>query len=525
MKKILFNITLGALLLLATGSPAWGEDKTPVKASPAPLSPGILDVAYVDLTNGFAVRPPAGSLITPPDMADADKALPLLTEWDILKHPESKELVGFLHPLSGQRLTVYLMVTGKKMTVEKMIEARQAYWQQFESRATVLDVGTDTLCDHPAVVSSIAWQGSSDAPAMVLRESLIQLSKKRYFALLHAVASETELSPSFSFVADRVAGNFKCLSNTEIDQRWREAKKNAETLLASLDSAKLKDHLDPLHWYRILYNGEDAGFHLAEEKVQLLPEKQHAFVVGLTGYVDNPKAILPYFEMQGWRVKPGELEPDAAAFTRPVQWVSELSMDGKLGAEQFNMRLMDLTNPDDNLCEKGEWRESKVVVTDCRETVEEEKMRIPFEYPLSTQNEKIYLSLVNAHLVHRLIDKKIGSEYVFVRYLNRNVGYFPLRVNAEIDLKIKGNPATGASGNPDNPNGPEGETLMAYYSVAQLSANDAIVEFWTDEKGLLLRQKSGAVELQQSHYDKIQELWPKQVEAMELIDKRAKPKK
>ena len=133
----------------------------------------------------------------------------------------------------------------------------------------------------------------------------------------------------------------------------------------------------------------------------MLPEKRHAIVVRTTDYIDNPKAILPYFEMHGWRAKPVKSATGGAPFIRPVQWVSEFSLDGKLQAEQFDIRLMDLTHPENNLCEKGQWRENTIIVTDCRETSEDNKNGVPLEFTLSAQNQKNYLSLVNARLLHR----------------------------------------------------------------------------------------------------------------------------
>lgn len=508
--------------MLVASTLAWGQEQIQSPEKSKSLSSGLLDVAYVDLTNGFTVRAPAGSMIVPTDAADPP-TLPLLAEWDQLKHPESKELIRFRQPFSDQHLTITLMVTRKKMTVEKMTEARGEYWQQFDIRATILDVSDDTLYDHPAVVSSIEWQALPEEPNRVLRETIIQLSKKRYFAILHSIAADSMIAPPFSLVAERVASNFQCLSKADIDQRWHQAKKNGKTLLASLESGKIKEHLIPLHWYRILYKGEDAGFHLVEERVQLLPEKQHAFVVRTTGYLDNPKAILPYFEMHGWRVKPTKRASDDTAFARPIQWVSEFSLDGKLHAEQFDVQLTDLTHPDNNLCERGQWRDSTIRVTDCRENSEDDMIGAPLEIALSANNQKNYLSRVNTRFVHRFIKNKIGDEYIFVRYINRNIGYFSLRVNAEIDLKVEDRSAD-VPGSPDSSDKSAAKSITAYYSIAQLSSKGPIVEYWTNEKGALLRQKSGYIELQQSHHQEIRERWPKQMEAMELTDKKPKPK-
>ena len=104
-------------------------------AAPAALPGGVLGRVYVDIHHGFSVRGPAGSVLR--NWERVEWAPALLQDWDVLKQPASKGLVGFVEPKRGLALAVSLLVARQNQSMEEMTAARQRYWEKYPNKATV----------------------------------------------------------------------------------------------------------------------------------------------------------------------------------------------------------------------------------------------------------------------------------------------------------------------------------------------------------------------------------------------------
>ncbi|MCH9022756.1 MAG: hypothetical protein IID32_08310 [Planctomycetes bacterium] len=257
-----------------------------------------------------------------PNVSKSPKASPLwnLTDWELLKLPESKEVVRFTHPGKNQNLYVYLLVTRQKMTIEQMLQARKNYWQQFTNQVTLSEARTVTVSDRPAVTSTILWHPQKKNWRRLIRETVIQKEKNRYFLLAFVTSLTTPDSESADILlTEAISNNFVFFSESDFQLRRGKARIEAQTLLAEWSSSRIKEILQNKCWYRIVHQGLDVGFHYVQESVKILPEKKHRIDVTYNDYVANAQAFALYANMMGVRIAPPPGETGRSPSTGPVQ--------------------------------------------------------------------------------------------------------------------------------------------------------------------------------------------------------------
>lgn len=107
-------------------------------------------------------------------------------------------------------------------------------------------------------------------------------------------------------------------------------------------------------------------------------------------------------------------------------------------------------------------------------------------------NSDIYLPWALEHFLGRLLEKKIGVEYVFMVYNNCSLCYHCLRV-----ADCAGPTAEDSQAN-------------AIYLIGQRGVQGPVVETWLDENGRMLNRRSGDMVVERSSEEKIKQLWPEE---------------
>lgn len=496
------GLVLGFVLSLMAGSFVQAQTaEEPVVKLPAKL----LGLAYVDLRNGFSIRPPLGFSLG----STVSDDLPDLIDWPQLKLPASKRLVNFSDPKGPRRLTVYLLVTRKDLTIEQVAEARQTYWQTFPDQATVQETTTETVRNSPAVVTGVLWKGSETSPPIQLRETVVQRKKNRYFMLV-SVGPVVESAEGVEGVLDAaIASSFICMSESEIKQRWSAARKAGQSLLEPLDSTALKDKFNTQDFYRIRFNGQEVGFRCVSRSVVVLADqKQHRFKIDTMSYLKTAEATEKYAELTGWRACSMGADEDKHAFVGPVRLESHFQLDGGLKAERFRFNATDFQQPPNVYCETGEWKEQQVSVFPCKTESKTEGAGVE-KLKVTSRIDKIYLPLSLVDIVGQLIDPALGNEYVFARYFYRTLGFYSLRVVDKVELKLKPLPTGAAKAKPAENQAADETTINAVYLVGQLNSQGPITEQWLDEKGQVVKQQANGIELIRASREEIQRRWPK----------------
>ena len=117
---------------------------------------------------------------------------------------------------------------------------------------------------------------------------------------------------------------------------------------------------------------------------------------------------------------------------------------------------------------------------------------------------KTYLPQVLNEILFRQAQKKVGAEFVFVRYLFDALGFYPVRIAAQVELNRRGSEQAE--------DGEKKEaSIKAWYVVGQLNTKGGIIEYWLDEDGRTLRCKRGQMELIRSNRGRIASKWPDRV--------------
>lgn len=496
MKYCSFCLSIVLSLLVSSSVQGQTTAEEPVVKLPA----NLLDLAYVDLRNGFSIRPPLGFLLGSTQNDD----LPDLIDWPQLKVPSSKRLVSFSDAKSRQRLTVYLLVTRKEMTIEQALESRQSYWQTFPDQATLQEATAETVRSSPAVVTRILWKGAGNRPPIQIRETLVQRKKDRYFMLV-SVGPVVKTDDAAKGLLDAaIAGSFVSMDESEIKQRVSNARKVAQSLLEPLDSTALKGKFEGQDFYRIRFNDQEVGFRCVTRNVRVLADqKEHRFKLDTLSYLDSAEAAEAYAELDGWRVCAMGAGAEKHAFVGPVRFESHLELDGGLKAERFSFNATDFQQPPNVYCESGEWKEKQVSIFPCQAVPESEGAGVK-PLKVTSRIDKIYLPLSLVDIVGELIEPAIGNEYVFARYFYRTLGFYSLRVVDTVELKLEPLPVGAAKPEPV-----EANVVKVVYLVGQLNSQGPIVEIWIDEAGRVVKQKAGGIELVRASRKEIQQRWPK----------------
>jgi len=488
--------------------------------------PQMLGSAYVDIRIGFAVRPPFGCEIgsfngaqsyspeTPPDQPGG------IAEWELLKFPESKTLVQFVDQEKRQLFTVFQLVTKQPRDIDSILAERQNFWKKYPSQATLHTSQSETLNDRPTALLVLGWQPNSDDPnQMRIYEGLIQQEKDRYFLLSLVQTPQEDSSESLDeMLINSVMRNFECMSRQEQRLRWEQGRKRAELFLAGLEFSHLEKQLEEEVWFRLLKEGKDVGYlqkkgqriglDSAGANDQQMPEKPAAeLVLEIMGYAQEPEDAVRLARMLdcGQNLTNGNGDSETAIQqsaqqmnqTKIIEVKVKNRLTDKLDQEFFESQCS--AAQDQGYRETGEWHEVMLKAN------RYDDLKNPDQGITEIQdvNPRLYLPGVARHLLGGLIASEPGSEYVFIRYSNRAIRYFVLRVVGRRDLESEVETKT-ESGQIEITR----QEISCLYLIAQAGAEGPIVETWLDNEGKVLKQRFEGLTLLRTTGESIRKLWP-----------------
>lgn len=545
-----YSCKMSCLLMLALAGIDSGlaaqqqqSDKTAV------LGHGLLDSAYVDIRHGFSVRPPFGSELSGTTVAGAIQlaeteplagATPLaeamsIAKWELLKQLESKELVCFVQAGRGRFLAVSLLVPRHKMKIEQILKARKAYWLGSAEQASVEQTDIDTVDGRPTAMLNVAWRTEPHKPLIrTIREALIQSEKKRYFCLAlvsEPMTNETKLanqsSPTDDELMRLVLGSFSCFDKKEGDRRWAQARKSARQLLSQLDFHEIKRLLEPQSWFRIQRDGKNVGFFVVREQFEPGPTEapqNMSIKIRCLGFVHDSEDATILARMLGWSRGRDDETALQENWIGPARLEGEFVLDSRLRGESFQYRITVEQNVRQGLAFKGRWHEGQL---DIKRYDDIRRAEATFSETIEAR-DSVFLPWSEAHLLGRLMDRKVPSQYVFLRYSNGALCYYSLRICAKTSLvlsapalggQVSGQTSEQTGGQADRQAGGQtseqaarrlGKSVKAVYLVGQTGAAGPIVATWLDTKGRVIKQSCDGLVLTRSSAAHIKQLWPKQ---------------
>jgi len=461
--------------------------------------PGLTGIEYVDIRNGFVLRPPRGSIpfSTPPTDLTCPKqdpclAVPDLSSWQLVKIPPSQELVRFVQMLDkGQNiLSVYLLAAKKQMNIEQMLQDRSGFWKQYPQQATIKQEKTDIINNRQAALITVLWKGKGKAKAtQILDEALIQNEKDRYFLLrLTTPNGSADTVTNAAKLSAAVRNSFNCLGKDEEDRRWEQARKQAQALWQGTKPEQIQKLALEESWFRLHRCDKDIGFLQINEKWQQEKTKQQ-FVINVQGYINNERDGIVLAHLQGWQgVLPGG-NGSVKMPAGPVRLIGREVLDGSRAGEQFEHQLLSVNGPSKQYRELGQWQGNNLIINRFNPDQKDDK-GITEKLEVDPQ---VYLPQAAKVILPRLVERKPGREYVFMEYYNRVLCYYVLRVAAEETLTIGK------------------EQVKTVYLIGQAGAQGPIIEIWLDEKGQIVRQRGGGLVLERSTAEAIKKIWPNQL--------------
>ncbi|MCP4712522.1 MAG: hypothetical protein GY869_28185 [Planctomycetes bacterium] len=486
----------------------------------------MLGNAYVDIRVGFAVRPPFGCEIgslngTKTPSPETSIAHPGgIAEWELLKYPESKTLVQFVDQDKQQLFTVSQLVTKQPRDIETVLTERQNFWKKYPNQATLRDSGSEILNDRPTALLTLSWRPEPGDPnQMIIYEGLVQQERDRYFLLTLVLTSSGGQAASIDeILMNSIMWNFECMSRQEQRLRWEQGRKRAELFLTELKFKNMEQKLEEEVWFRLLKEGADVGYlQMTGKKTglptsgtddQQIPEKPQAeLVIEIMGYAQEPKDAIRLSRMLdcGQNLTNGNGDSETA-----IEQSAELMNQTKIIEVKFKTRLTDKLNQEffETQCtaaeaqgyrETGEWHEIMLKAN------RYDDLKNPDQSMTEIQdvNPRLYLPGVARHLLGRLIESETGHEYVFIRYSNRAIRYFVVRVAGRRDLEAETEKKT-ETGQIEVTR----DKISCLYVIAQAGAEGPIIETWLDQEGKTLKQRFEGLTLLRTTGDTIKKLWP-----------------
>ncbi len=504
----LFNPLLIILILsLSVSKTLLGQEGLAASEQTAATLPAsILGHNYVDLRNGFSLRPPAKSTITPIanlPLNGTPNPIPDLSQWESLKLPGSKPLVCFHNPEKNQTLYAYLFVTRNSMTIEHMLEARSNYWNTHTPQATIISSETESINDMPTALTKLAWKQNENSPVLHVCETLIQREKNRYFLLAFTYPDSSENNPKTQLLTKMIQQNFVCMSESEINERWIKARNKAQNLLNQQSSATLKSSISGKKYYHIRYHGKPVGFHYTNLFVDVREDKSHTFQNQLKSYVNSAIASKAFSHMLGVYTD-SKLNQDTL-FTGPAKINASFQLDSTLKQESFKINILNHKTNKSIRCESGKWQDNVIAIQLCENASQQQES--PLEpLTIGSKVQQIFLPLTLSELSTSLIDRTVGQEYVFLRYVNQTLGFYSLRVAANVNLVMQ---------NPDDSSATK--EINASYLVSQLNSHGPIIETWLDELGKIVKIKASSVELIPTTLEELKKDWEKELKSLNLL--------
>jgi len=497
------------LLLLFCGRAVWAAEKADA-AKALVLPENLLGTAYVDIRHGFSVRGPFGSQLTGGGGKREFKGwdLPDISCWELLRFPESKSLVGFAEKEKQRFLQISLLATRRKLKIAQMLEARRSFWQQYPDRAEINEAHTETINGFPAALLAVSWKGKEKDKGMgTIREALIQTKRNRYFSLTLFAGSKTEQAKNASLM-DLLVSNFVCFDKKEGDQRWLGARKQAQKLLAKLKFHEVKGVIQAESWYRVLYEQREVGFYRVQEQLvteQVKGQETSAIKINCYGHINDQGGTRAFADILGWAkgVTGAEAENSWVGAKR---FKGEFILDNQLKGEKFEYQIVDFENPGKGYREEGVWQKGALSIKQYSDMVKAE----PTVAEPMDLNDSIYLSQVMGRLLGRVLEAKVGQEYVFLSYSNAALCYHSMRVADRVKLKIADIQKVQST---KEKNGQRqiGQ-IEALYLIGQVGTEGPIIETWLDERGQIVKQRADGVVLWRSSKEEIKKLWAGEVE-------------
>jgi len=487
---------------------------TPAVAAAA--LPQLLGPEYVDIRTGFSLRPLAGSELADVEAGPAaEPNIPpfRLADWELLRQPESLELVRFTAPQPSCQLTVFLLVTRNRLSLDELAAARAQLWAK-HPQASQIDSTCEPQASPPLARLSLLWQPRPSDHTLPLQEALVQADKNRFFLLTLQPNGLAAASPNdLDRLMTLLLADFKCLDAQQQNIRQRDARKKAEQFLAGLQFATVKRALQPEAWFRVLYAGKDVGFYRIQT-ASTGPAEKPVLALHFHAYVNERAAGEQLARLLGWARATADDLPDAPVRTRtpgPVRLEGTFELDGALKSERFRCRT---TLPDADppaLLEQGLWQAGRLTVKHLTPPAD------PNAFPGETLevNDRLYLPGALAPLLPRLLELKPADEYLFLIYNNRTLRYYSLRVVGRRNLLVTLTSETPSAAPPATATTPSPSStreIPTTYLVAQFSPEGPIVETWIDAdqpKASLVRlHANNGLTLLASSESTIKQLWP-----------------
>jgi len=488
----------------------------PASPNPSPLAANILDRAYVDIRYGFSLRPPYGAqLSNVPTAAETvtKKQTPAaLEQSEMLRLPESKELVRFRRDKSQTTLAVYWMVAKQRnFTIDKMRETREQHWQKFPAQATLQQSLTDSLNGLASAFVCVTWKKpESDTVPLLIQETILQCEPSRFFMLVLTcpVKDKTDRD-SADKLRVAVVKNFEYLDKKQQEQRRREARQRGRQWLSALSFNSVKTILNPQHWYRIRRQQEDVGFLRIIEQLETVQEKT-VIRIRCDSFVSPTPIAENFIQWRGYAKGLAKQDKQGQDMLEPIRLREEYQLAGDFKTEQFLVTLADLKNSRKNYREQGNWKSGTLTVTRFDDPADAQKS---FSETLKI-NDNLFLPGTLDLLASRLLPLKLTEEYLFLRYANRALRFYSLRIAGRETLTVTTTPSEAAKSDSEPPR--EQETkIPTTYLIGQVGLDGAIVESWIDKNGRIIkiRTNQGLI-LLRSNAETIQKLWPQHVKSL-----------
>ncbi len=513
-----YNLFLFSLvgIVFTVSTPRLIPRVSAAKSETVSLPPSLLDRTYVDIRYGFSVRPPHGAqfsrVLTAPEIAAQKQTPAALEESELLRLPESKELVRFYEESTQTTLTVSWMVARQRnFTIEKMRTTREQHWQTFPTQATVQQSQTDT---HNALVSafvSVSWKSqTSDAVPLLIQETILQCEPSRFFMLvLTRPIRDASQRDAAEKLRSAVVKNFEYFDKTEQEQQRRVARLRAQQWLAGLRFNSIKDILEPQQWYRIRDRKNDIGFMRITEQLATVEEKT-VIQIHCDNYISSTSMAEPFLQWRGYEKGPAQPDQTNPKVRGPIRLQEEYQLWGDLKAERFLITCVDPNHPQPRHHEQGVWKPGNLTLTQFNDPADEQK-RLSETLKV---NDQLFLPGTLDVLLPRLLPRKPTEEYLFLRYAHRALRFYALRIVGHETLTVAR--TTAAETDSDSQEPVEKETkIPTTYQVGRVGLDGPIVESWIDKNGRLikLRTQDGII-LFSSNEETVQTLWPEPVKIL-----------
>jgi len=475
-----------------------------------------LDIAYVDIRQGFSVSPPAGSEVWGgvTAMQGAFKDYLGLSDWDVLHVAESKPLVQFVQNDNNFVLTVALLVEKESSDQKNMMRARADYWK---AKATVEKVTQRQIEDGGDKASWLKVElkkETGDAAVSSIREALFEQKAGHY--LLLSLISDNQSSDDE--LMDLIVDYFEVMSETDRKNRWATALLQAESLMGALDFHGLRELMVDEQWFRIIRNNQDLGYLQMLGQLggdgYLIPVSQATpntleiyeleITVDVKSFIDDKIAaeklsrLLNVSNNKYAHVGPareggsGEARMKKSDMIR-VNFYSTVLQDMETEYFYFEVKGKD----DYQYRESGEWIGGTMKVVRYDNPKERRESTVVTLEP----NPLLYLPGEISHLMPQVLSGAPGQEYAFSLYSNRGLKDYVIRTGGRRDIEIEIEP-------PNQPDGkPKMKKFFAYYLVSQAGADGPIVETWVDQDGYILKQQSEGLILLRSDAATVKKMW------------------